>query len=279
MYRIAFIVFREFLEVGILFGIFVATTARISGAGRYVIAGIFLGLLAAAILAFFTNQISDSFHGLGNEYFDIGFIMLTVVVIVATLTWMRQNSAHIVNSLLPDKTGVSDEYDLDHDNSHKWVVTLIVSTTLFREASEVILMVHSIITTSHDSPADYLIGFGIGALGGLLCSIGVYFGMFKISTKHIFQVSTMLMSFIAAGLSAEAAKLLIDADVVGFLGNQLWDSSWIISDESIIGRVFKVIIGYQSRPCGLEILFYFSTLGVIYAINTVMSRRKMYKNR
>jgi high-affinity iron transporter len=48
----------------------------------------------------------------------------------------------------------------------------------------------------------------------------------------------MVVSFltlIAAGLASEAAGKMVSIGLIDFLNTPLWDSSWIVSDRSIIG--------------------------------------------
>jgi high-affinity iron transporter len=260
MYQIALVIFREFLEIGILFGVFAAAINQMSGSWYYIVSGLMLGFLGASILGFFTTQIARSFGGFGDEYFDVMIIMTTVVMVVSTIAWMHKNSYRIRDNIM-FKADLASE-----DRWQRIVFTLMIASTVFREGAEIILLLHSIVSTSNAEATEYILGFGLGAIGGIISSVAMYFGMFKIAARKIFSVSTILMTFIAAGLSAEAAKILVSVGAIDVLNIPLWDTSDIISDGSIIGKILKVVVGYHSRPCGIEIVFYAVTILVSCAL-------------
>jgi high-affinity iron transporter len=64
------------------------------------------------------------------------------------------------------------------------------------------------------------------------------------------------MLLLAAGLASQAARFLIQADVLPALGNRIWDSSAILSDHSLIGQALHTLVGYDARPAGMQLLFY-----------------------
>jgi high-affinity iron transporter len=67
------------------------------------------------------------------------------------------------------------------------------------------------------------------------------------------------MLLLAAGLASQAARFLIQADILPSLGNRIWDSSAILSDHSYIGQALHTLIGYDARPAGMQLLFYIVT--------------------
>jgi high-affinity iron transporter len=74
--------------------------------------------------------------------------------------------------------------------------------------------------------------------------------------RHFFSATNWLMLLLAAGLASQAARFLIQADVLPALGNRIWDSSAILSDHSLFGQALHTLIGYDARPAGMQLLFY-----------------------
>jgi high-affinity iron transporter len=64
-------------------------------------------------------------------------------------------------------------------------------------------------------------------------------------------------------MASQAAAFLVQADLLPPLGNQLWDSSWLLQDDSIPGRLLHALAGYVAQPAGIQVLFYLAALGVI----------------
>jgi len=70
----------------------------------------------------------------------------------------------------------------------------------------------------------------------------------------------------AAGMAAEAVRYLQMAGVINLLQNRLWDTSWLLSDSSLVGRALHVLIGYDDRPTALQVIVYAVTLAIILAL-------------
>jgi len=47
------------------------------------------------------------------------------------------------------------------------------------------------------------------------------------------------------------------------LGNQLWDTSFLLTDDGLVGKVLHTLIGYTAQPAGIQVVFYVTTLIVI----------------
>ena len=78
---------------------------------------------------------------------------------------------------------------------------------------------------------------------------------------------------LAAGLAAGAAGYLTQADLLPPISEQVWDTSGLLSVESLAGRVLHVLIGYRDRPTGIELLFYAVTFVTIAALMRIVGAR------
>ncbi|MDP5109832.1 MAG: FTR1 family protein, partial [Rickettsiaceae bacterium] len=65
MFKIAIVVFREFLEIALLLGIIMAVTKPVKNSRTYIVLGALIGIVLAAIFALSTRRISTSFGSLG----------------------------------------------------------------------------------------------------------------------------------------------------------------------------------------------------------------------
>ena len=125
------------------------------------------------------------------------------------------------------------------------------------------LFVYGIMTSGGDSVANMLIGGLIGLAIGAGFGVLLYFGLLRIPLGHLFTVTNWMVLFLAAGMAAQCAGFLVQADLVPSLGDALWDSSAILSETSVPGRILHTLVGYVAQPSGIQIVFYLTTLLVI----------------
>jgi high-affinity iron transporter len=258
MFKIALVVFRECLEIALLLGVILAVTKQLEKSRIYIIAGVMLGTVSAALFAFFTRSITVAFSGLGDEIFNSGVILLTVALIGWTIVWMQGYGIKIKQNLNDLSVRISSG-----DSSYIMLV-LIVAATILREGMEIIILVYSISSVEIIDSNSYLLGLIIGMVSGLTLGVIIYLGLIKIVNQlYIFHISSILLMLVASGFAAEAAGILSSSGIITILSDQLWDSSWLISDRSIYGKFLKMITGYIARPNGLQVVFYICTLGLI----------------
>jgi high-affinity Fe2+/Pb2+ permease len=53
----------------------------------------------------------------------------------------------------------------------------------------------------------------------------------------------------------------------------LWDASALLTEKSLVGKVLHALIGYQSRPAGVQVLVY----GLVLAGVLILSRLSLLK--
>lgn len=274
MFKIALVVFRECLEIALLLGVILAVTKQLEKSRIYIIAGVMLGIVSAALFAFFTRSITVAFSGLGDEIFNSGVILLTVALIGWTIVWMQCYSIKIKQNLNDLSVKISSG-----DSSYIMLV-LIVAATILREGMEIIILVYSISLVEIIDSNSYLLGLIIGIVSGLTLGVIIYLGLIKIvNQQYIFRISSILLMLVASGFAAEAAGILSSSGIITILSDHLWDSSWLISDRSIYGKFLKMITGYIARPNGLQVVFYVCTLGLINILIQIKIRQTKVEQR
>jgi len=88
----------------------------------------------------------------------------------------------------------------------------------------------------------------------------LYFGLAKIPLKYFFSVTSLLILFLTAGLAAQAAAFLVEADWLPPLGQGIWDTSGWLPEKSLPGQILHALVGYVDHPDGIEVVFYLGTL-------------------
>jgi high-affinity iron transporter len=254
------IVFREVLEAGLIVGVVLAASRGVPGAGRAVALGILAGLAGSALVALFAAEISDAFAGRGQEIFVASVLLLAVVMLAWHVIWMAQHAREMTTRLR----------ELGHavtlGEQSVFVLGVAVAAAVMREGSEVVLFLTGIMMQGGTQAATLAIGSAGGLALGAAVSAAVYLGLAAIPIRRVFAVTGALITLLAAGLAAEAMRQLSNAGVINFWDRTLWDTSWIIGEDSWVGRVLHVLTGYIDRPNGVEVLAYLVTAGGIFLL-------------
>ncbi len=267
MFKIALVVFRESLEIALLLGVILAVTKQIEKSRIYVITGFMLGTVLAAFFAFFTRSISVTFGGMGDEVFNSFIILLTVALISWTIVWMQGYGAKVKRNLgeLSEK--------ISSGNTNQVMLILVVALTILREGIEMIILVYSISSVETIDSNSYILGVIIGMTSGFIFGIVIYLGLIKLANQHyVLRISTILLMLIAAGFAAEAAGIMTSSGIITVMSDRVWDSSWLVADRSVAGRLLNMTTGYIARPNGLQVTFYVCTIIIINFLIQIKAR-------
>ena len=87
--------------------------------------------------------------------------------------------------------------------------------------------------------------------------------MLAIPLRRLFSVTTWLIALVAAGMAGQAAAILANIDLIPSFGFELWDTSWLLPQDSILGRALHALVGYSDRPMGGQLAAYLVVLAVL----------------
>jgi high-affinity iron transporter len=79
-------------------------------------------------------------------------------------------------------------------------------------------------------------------------------------------VTSWLIALLAAGMAAQAVQFLNNGGLLTAFDNTMWDTSWLLSEGSILGRLMHTLIGYTERPTGMQLIVYVCTLVAMYLL-------------
>ena len=254
------IVFREVLEAGLIVGIVMAATRGVDGRGRWISIGIGTGVVGAAIVAAFAGVISQAFEGSGQELFNASILAVAVVMLMWHNAWMARHGREIAAEMRQIGTAVSE------GAKPLTALAVVVGVAVLREGSEVVLFLYGILA-SGTSGASIALGGLLGILAGAAFTGLTYFGLLAIPQRYIVSVTSWLIALLAAGMAASAVQFLNNAGFAEVLGNTVWDTSWILSDGSILGKLMHTLIGYTERPTELQLTVY---VGTLFAMGLLM---------
>jgi high-affinity iron transporter len=261
------IVFREVVEAGLVVGIVLAATRSVGGSRLWTAAGVAVGVLGSCLVAVFAGAIASAFEGSGQELFNAAILSIAVIMLTWHNIWMARHGRDLVQDLRD--TGEA----IVRGSRTLLALALVVGIAVLREGAEIVLFLYGIAITDGGSG----LGMMLGALSGLVLGAGLsaltYLGLVKIPARHLFKVTSLMITFLAAGLAAQAVAFLEQAGLVDILSGAVWDSSSLLPEKGIIGRVLHTLIGYSDQPSFLQLLVYLATLLVIFLLTRSFSPR------
>jgi high-affinity iron transporter len=256
------IVFREVIEAGLIVGIVMAATRGVPGRGRWILFGVAGGVLGAGVVAMFAGVISDAFQGAGQELFNASVLGVAVIMLMWHNAWMARHGREIADEMRRVGTAVSE------GAKPLTALAIVVGLAVLREGSEVVLFLYGIMASGTTGSA-LLVGGILGIAGGAAFTALTYLGLLAIPNRHIFTVTSWLIALLAAGMAAQAVQFLNSAGLVVALDRTLWDTSWLLSEKSIFGRLLHTLVGYIDRPTEMQLLVYIATLIAMFLLMRV----------
>lgn len=255
------IVFREVLEAGLIVGIVLAATRAVPRRALWVGLGIAGGVIGACLVAAFAGALADLFDGSGQELFDAAVLGVAVLMLTWHNVWMASHGREIAAEM----RAVGQEVQAGRRTLA--ALAVVVGVAVLREGSEVVLFLYGVIAAGGTTAA----GVVLGIVAGGLVSALLYFGLLAIPVRHFFRATTWLITLLAAGLAAQAVAFLQQGGYADAWSTPLWNSSAVLPEDGILGRVLHTLIGYTDQPTGMQLAAYLAVVMVILGLMRVAS--------
>ncbi len=211
-------------------------------------------MLGAVLVAGFAGEIASAVEGVGQELFNASILFAAVCMLGWHNVWMSRHG----REMAADATRIGR--DVLDGTRPLYALALVCGIAVLREGSEIVLFLYGIALAGGSSAASMMIGGALGVAAGAASGAAIYYGLLAIPLRYLFGVTSWLILLLAAGMASSGAAFLAAADVLPSLGNDLWDTSFILSEQGLAGRLLHVLIGYTARPAGIQIVFYVATL-------------------
>ncbi len=251
------IVFREVIEAGLIVGIVLAATRGVPKRDIAVLSGVAAGVLGACLVAAFAGGLASLFQGSGQELFNAAILLLAVLMLTWHNVWMASHGREMARELkAAGRDVVTGKRTLA-------ALGVVVGVAVLREGSEVVLFLYGIAAQGGVSNAGLLAGGALGLAAGAAVSALMYFGLLTIPAGRLFQVTSGLITLLAAGMAAQAVLFLQNGGYLDRLSATVWDTSWLLKEDSIPGRLLHTLVGYVQAPDGAQIAAYLATIVAI----------------
>ncbi len=265
MLSTAIVVFREILEISLILSVIVAATKELPGRNKWIWGGIAAGVAGSALVAIFAQVISNAAEGMGQELFNATILLCAAAVIGGTALWMSKHARELTTHLkIVSSSVIAGELPY-------LSITIVIALAILREGAEIVLFLYGMIA-SGQSLSSIAAGSAIGFAGGAAMGFALYIGLISISPRHIFKVTTWLLILLCAGMSATAAKFLVSAGWFADFSDTMWDTSAVLSEGSVVGKILHALFGYSQQPMQIQIIFYLAALAILIASMKLINR-------
>jgi high-affinity iron transporter len=225
------------------------------------------------VVAFFAERIADAMAGIGQEVLNASILFLAVAMLGWHNIWMGRHGRELAQQAADLGKAVT------RGTRPLYALAVVVGMAVLREGSELVLFLYSIAAGGAGGFVDMAGGGVIGLAAGVAIGAALYFGLLRIPTKHLFTVTSWLILLLAAGMASQGAAFLVQADILPALDPTVWDTSALLSEDSIPGKMLHALIGYVARPAGIQIVFWVGTLATIGLLMRLTSRGPMLPKR
>ena len=271
MFGTAIILFREVLEASLIIGIVAAATRSVPNSRRWLAAGLLAGLAGAGLVAAFADVIGSLADGVGQEIFNAIVLGIAVLMLAWHNIWMSSHGAALAANAKSVGRNISDGL------SECSILMVIVGLAVLREGSETVLFLYGIAASEEGGHSSMFLGGIIGVLAGVGVGYLMYAGLLRVPLRWFFTATGLLVLLLAAGMASQAAHFLIQADLLPSLASPLWDTSRLLPMDSFPGMLLHSLVGYDSRPAGMQMVFYFAVLIAIAIGMKMMANRQQFQ--
>ncbi|SIT26554.1 FTR1 family protein [Achromobacter sp. MFA1 R4] len=264
MEQVLFIVWRESVEALLVVGI-LYTWLRATPEGKrglpYLWGGVAAGLALAVALALVLLGVSSWLSDEGQEWFQAIMSLAACALVVQMVVWMKKHG-HTLKGELESGARASVASD------NWWGLLVLVAIAVAREGSETVVFLYGTVSAGQGG-SDMLMlalagvaGFAVALLTFWLLQLGGKL----ITWRRFFLVTEILLLLLASSLLVGGLDHLISLDVLPTLVDPVWDSSWLLSDSTGLGKVLADFAGYRALPALTSVLLWVAYWIVVWAL-------------
>lgn len=254
------ITFREIFEISIVLCIVLAATKGVPHRGKWIFAGIALGAIASIVIGIFADLFAHLTSSLNPNLLNAIVLLVTAGLILYTVLWMQKQGREIAHQA----KNIGKAVAVGEKPLH--MLAIVVGLSTLREGIEVVLFLYGLIASNETSTLKVIEGAIVGSLLGCIAGLLLYYGMLRIPMKYFFSVIRWMLTFLAASMLSNAAGKLASINILPQMGSPIWDSSMLLAQNSILGRLLHMFLGYLDKPMGIQVAFYTATIVIIVAL-------------
>ena len=248
---------REGLEAALIVAIVAAYLRKIgkNDLRKYLWLGGGLAIVASVVLSaiFWTLYgFAESFVGLWFE----AFAMFTATAVLTYMIfWMAENARKIKGEL-------QEKVDIAISSGQLFGISAVAFTSVLREGVETILFLSAAAAISF---AETAVGAALGLFAASVVSIFLIRGTVKLDWRRFFLYTSVLLLLFASGITMHGTQALQELGLLPPVVEHVYDVSAVLPEDSVLGSVLHVFIGYHDSPSLLILLVQIAYLAVFGA--------------
>lgn len=235
------LILQEILEASLIISLLLAYSIQHDISRTWVWYGLGLGIATAALYAANVARVSEWFDYVGLEIINAA-LQLCISICLFSFAYLRLDVSKVLANryLRP-------------------VMALIVSLAITREGFEIFLYESGFIGDT-DLWSPVLIGSLLGAGIGMSLGALIYYSLITLPPLVGLRTLLIFLALFVGNMTAQGVQLLVQADWLPS-GLPLWDSSSLLAENSLMGRLLYALVGYEAGPTGLQVSAYLFSFG------------------
>ncbi|MGW4482990.1 iron uptake transporter permease EfeU [Amycolatopsis sp. NPDC004368] len=264
----ALIGLREGLEAALVVSILVAFLVKTDRrhALKFVWPGVgaavLLSVAVGAILTYSTAQLSFEHQELLGGSLSI----VAVAFVTAMIFWMRKASKQMAAEL----RGKME----DALNVGPAAVLLLSFLAVGREGLETAVFFYSAVQTAQSDTIQPLIGFVVGIAAAVVIAYLLYRGAVRFNLAKFFNVTGVLLVFVAAGVLGYGLHDLQEAGFIPGLTTLAFDASSTLPETSWYGALLKGIFNYSQQTTVLQAIAWVAYVVIVLPLFLKPTKKK-----
>jgi len=213
------IMFREVLEASLIIGILYTylKKSKNDDSIKMLWGGVGSAILLSIIVSVIFQNFAGGFEGSSSKIFEGVVMIIASAVLTTMIIWMAQNKN--ISEELENKAKES------LSSGFKYGIFTLAFVAVFREGVEIILFLYAIGVKDGISILPSIIGTVLGLLAGY----AIFIQGIKIPLKKFFNVTSVFLIFVAAGMLTYGIHELESGGVIPYIGGDT-----TIEESSII---------------------------------------------
>jgi high-affinity iron transporter len=75
-------------------------------------------------------------------------------------------------------------------------------------------------------------------------------------------------------MAAQAVIFLQNGGWLEYFTGTVWDTSWLIKEDSVTGRLLHTLVGYSEAPNGAQLIVYVATILAIMVLMRMVNQKQ-----
>jgi high-affinity iron transporter len=257
---------REGLEAALIIGIVLGALSQVkrSDLKSAIWLGAGIAIAVSLVGAVALTLLGAKFEGRAEEIFEGVAMLMAAGILTWMIFWMRSHARTLKQDLESNVRRATLNGGMN----------ALFALAFFSVAREGLELALFLVAASAATDAMQTI---IGAVAGLGVAVVLGWLLFtttrRLSLRSFFRVTNVLLILFAAGLVAHSVHEFNEAGLIPPVVEHIWDTNYILHENSTLGEISKALFGYNGNPSLTEVVAYVGYFLVLWLGIRLSSQR------